>query len=373
VPGVVGGSEEYATRLLAGVAEQVGRSFDVTVFVNRSMGRHHRDVLERFTVVRAPVGGRPKGVRILAEATWLAAQTRARRIDLVHHLGGTVPPGARHWGAATVLTVHDLQPLALPEHFHPLKRAYLGLALPRSVRAADRIVTLSAHARDDLVARLGVRAGDITLVPAGVRPRDLTPTGRDEEVLARHGVAGAPYFLYPAITYPHKNHLLLLEAFGALRARHPEARLVLTGGAAGAEEAVRERVWSMGQPSAVIRPGRVPAEDLDVLYRRATALTFPSTFEGFGLPVLEAMVRGCPVLASSNTSLPEVVGGAGILLAPDRPGDWTEAMATMIERPQRRAELVEAGRARARDFAWDRSAARLLAVWREVLGERGAA
>ena len=166
-----------------------------------------------------------------------------------------------------------------------------------------------------------------------------------------------PYFLYPAITYPHKGHEHLVRAFARLAGDRPDPLLVLTGGKGPREPALRELIGSLGLEDRVRRVGRVPEADLDNLYRGAVALVLPSRYEGFGMTVLEAMSRRCPVIAADATALPEVVGGAGLLVDPDD-------LATMEHshgRPARRpgapgARLANAGEARARTFDWRRSA-----------------
>lgn len=365
VPGVVGGSEEYTVRLLSALADRAVGRVDVVLFVNRLAPAAHPRLLERYEHVVAPILGSAKARRVAAENSWLAAAARRRGVDLVHHMGGIEPFLVT---TPTVLTIHDLQPLALPEHFTRTKRSFHRVVLPWSVRRAGHIVTLTEYTRADLHRRLGVDPDKVTVVPSGVEtglpPVDSTVVAH---VRARYGVADCPYFLYPAITYPHKNHEVLIAALDVLRARVPNAKLVLTGGVAQREIALAEQARRRGLLGAVVRTGRIPVADLDALYRGAVALTFPSMFEGFGLPVLEAMARRCPVIAADATALPEVIGDAGVLLAPDDPAAWADAMAMLIESPRRAAELAAAGHARAQMFSWADAASTLERVWQESL------
>lgn len=361
VPGVVGGSEEYTTRLLHALAERRADDLELIVFANSHVAEAYPEMGEWFEVVVAPVSGRSKPARVGAETSWLGWQARRRRVELVHHLGGILPA----WRPTpVVLTIHDLQPLAMPEFFSPAKRHFSHAVIPRSVRAAGTIVTLTEFTRRDLVARLGVDPGRVVVVSPGFDPPPLLGVHADDEVRARYRLGDAPFFLFPAITYPHKNHALLLEAFARLRRRHPEARLVLTGGAAQCEHDVRAAIVHLGIEDAVRRTGRIPAADLDALYRSAAALTFPSLYEGFGLPVLEAMARDCPVIAAAATALPEVVADAGLLVAPDDPDEWSEAMAQVLEDRSLTDRLVAAGRERAHAFDWSETAAVLEDVYR---------
>lgn len=371
VPGVVGGSEEYTVGLLDALADQrdLGHleGCELTLFVNRRFPLEHRQLCERWPTVVAPVTGRPKGVRVAAESTWLPVAVRRLGLEIVHHMGGLLPfgiPGRR------VLTLHDLQPLVMPEHFGPVKQRFHRVALPASLRRADRIITLTSYTREKVCERFGLDPSSVHVLPPGIT---LAPPADDEEgregvqrVRAAYRLGDDPYFLYPAITYPHKNHRLLVEALAGLASSHPRVRLVLTGGRAAAEEDLERAVRTAGLTTNVVRPGRVPAADLDALYRGATALTFPSLFEGFGLPVLEAMRRGCPVLAAASTALPEVIGRGGMLLAAEDPREWTTAMASLLDDEQERSRLGAAGRARAADFTWAPTARRLVEVWQEV-------
>jgi alpha-1,3-rhamnosyl/mannosyltransferase len=168
-----------------------------------------------------------------------------------------------------------------------------------------------------------------------------------------------PFFLYPAITYPHKNHELLLNAFATVVKSHPEVLLVLTHRPAQMERRLAELASTLGIDGSIRRLGHIDRGDLNWLYRHAVALTFPSRFEGFGLPVLEAMGHGCPVIAAAATALPEVVGDSGVLLSPDDPDAWAAAMIDVLTNDTRRAWLAEAAIARTAEFRWSSSATQL--------------
>ncbi len=157
--------------------------------------------------------------------------------------------------------------------------------------------------------------------------------------MPRFGIGDRSFFLYPAITYAHKNHCFLLEAFARVVGRHPEARLVLTGGSGKGEELVRGTIRELGLERHVLRLGRIPRPHVDALYHEATALVFPSRFEGFGIPLLEAMSRGCPVLAADATSLPEVGGDACLLLPLGDAEAWSSAMCRSHREPRRAGEV----------------------------------
>jgi alpha-1,3-rhamnosyl/mannosyltransferase len=166
--------------------------------------------------------------------------------------------------------------------------------------------------------------------------------------------------VYPAITHRHKNHVVLVRALAELGTSHADVQLVLLGGRGPAEGLLGEQVARLGLRDRVVRPGRVPDADRDGLYAMASVLAFPSRYEGFGAPVLEAMAAGLPVVAAAAAALPEVVDGAGLLVPPDEPEAWAEALALVLDDEQEAELLRAAGRSRAATFTATRSAAALV-------------
>jgi alpha-1,3-rhamnosyl/mannosyltransferase len=353
VPGAVGGSEEYTVRCLAALAERLSPTVEVRLFALERLAEVHPGLLDAFETVLLPMQGERRAVRVAAESSWLASQARRHRLDLLHHAGGVVP--MVHTVPA-VLTIHDLQPLVIPENFGRVKLTYLRAMLPRSARAARVVITPGAHAGRSVINLLGVPSDRVMTVSSGieVQPDRHPDPAEIARVRRAYDVPGA-YFVYPARTYPHKNHLMLLRAFADLLATHPGTTLVLTGGPGLAESSTVREISRLGLDKRVKRLGRVPRADVDALLDGATALTFPSVFEGFGIPVLEAMAQGCPVLAADATALPDVVGDAGIVIDPYRPADWTRSMADLLDRPALRDQLRAAGLVRAAHFDWRRS------------------
>lgn len=363
VPGEVGGSEEYTVRLLGAVADAAPNDLDIVLYVNRSFVQAHAALCERFTTRVAPVSGRSRPLRVLAESTWMAWRTRRDHCAVVHHAGGTMPVLRT---APGIVTLHDLQPLSSPERFGLVKRTYIRLVAPRSLRAADAVVCLTRFTADDAVHRAGVHEERIRLVPCGVDdPGAATDRARGAELLDRLGLSDRPFIVYPAITYPHKNHATLVAAFAALASTRPELRLVLTGGSGPAEPVLSATIAAYGVGDRVVRTGRIPEADLDLLYRSANVMAFPSLYEGFGLPVLEAMARGCPVVASEVGGVPLVAGDAAVLLDPLDVAAWADALGGVLDDPAARTVLVRRGFERVRRFTWPDSSAALTAVYRE--------
>jgi alpha-1,3-rhamnosyl/mannosyltransferase len=363
VPGVVGGTEEATVELLTALAEDHPTDLEHRLYALESFAATHPRVAGRYPTRLLPLRGRLKPLRIVAEGTWLANVARRDGVELVHHLGGTLPPRS---SLPAVVTLHDLQPFDLPENFHPTKRAYLHRAVPRTVRKARFVHVHSEFVRNGVIERFGVDPDRVVVVPAGVQPlssrlEEVTP----EDLRGRYGLPER-WFIYPAITYPHKNHVTLLRAFAGVAAKEPDVTLVLTGRSERAAPAVAQELARLGIEDRVLRTGRIPRGDLLGLVSGAVALTFPSRYEGFGLPVLEAMALGTPVMAADSTALPEVVGPAGRLLPPDDAEAWTDAMLESLSGSDRE-RWADAGRARAAELSWARAATGITQLHRDAL------
>jgi alpha-1,3-rhamnosyl/mannosyltransferase len=364
VPGVVGGSEEYTVRLLLGLRDLAPHDLEVELFALHDLVVAHPELADAYPVTELDLRGRVKPLRIAAESTWLPAVTR-RGLDVVHHAGGVVPPVR---GSGTpVLTIHDLQPLDLPENFGAAKARYLATMLPRSARAARLVLVPSDTVARRVVSVLGIEPARVRTIPHGLDPAHHGPVAEAEvaRVRAAYGLP-ARWITYPVITYPHKNHLALVRSFVRVATEVPDVDLVLTGGEGPAEAEVRAAIAATGVPDRIHRTGRVPGPDVDALVGGAQVVAFPSRYEGFGNGVLEAMARGVPVVAAGEadlpdaTSLPEVLGGAGVLVGPDDVDGWSDALLRLLRDPEHHAERRAAGLARAAGYG-DAAAAEALA------------
>jgi alpha-1,3-rhamnosyl/mannosyltransferase len=365
VPGVVGGTEQAMVETLLAVLEDPPEDISFTLYALESLGDVHPRLVEGFNTRLLPISGGVKPFRIMAEGTWLSRAVRRDGIDLMHYAGGTVPVGSR---LPAVVTLHDLQPFDMPENFHPVKRAYIHRMVPKALRDADKVIVPCEFVRDGIIERFQIDPSRLVIVPWGVAPLNVAPATVDA-VRARYGLPER-WFTYPAITYPHKNHVTLVRAFAGVVADDPDVALVLTGRRAGAETELREEVQRLGLTERVWRTGAVSREDLLALLAGAVAMPFPSRYEGFGLPVLEAMATSTAVISSDATALPEAVGDAGMLVDSDDVDSWSEAMVEML-RPDVRERFVEAGRARAREFSWARTASETVEVHRTALRDVG--
>ncbi|HMI99746.1 MAG TPA: glycosyltransferase family 1 protein [Gaiellaceae bacterium] len=273
---------------------------------------------------------------------------RRLRPALAHFIH-VIPPAYR---GRAVLTVHDLSYERLPGLMGPRDRFLFRTLVPRSVRRSDRVLTGSEWTKHDLMERYGVDEERIAVTPYGVDPL-FTPEGPTRN--------GPPYALFVGAIQPRKDPLTALEALARL---DDDLGLLITGPEKSGGEDVRMAIDRLGLGDRVELTGHVTREELAALYRGAACFVFPSRYEGFGLPVLEAMASGTPVVASNAGALPEVAGNAAILVEPGDP----VALADGIERALAdRERLVQLGLERARGFSWTETARQTLAVYRELL------
>ncbi|MEM8993640.1 MAG: glycosyltransferase family 1 protein [Acidobacteriota bacterium] len=261
-------------------------------------------------------------------------------------------------------TVHDLSTLHVAEKYDPLRRLYILRVLPALIRRLDRAIAVSRASARDLEGHAGVEEGRIDVVWNGVTPRPVAPARE-----ARRRVGDAlgvtdPWMLYISrLEHPGKNHLRLIEAYERWADAHPGAghRLVLAGANWSGSEAVHRRIASSPYADRILATGFVGSELLHDLLDGADLLVFPSLYEGFGLPVLEAMAAGVPVACSDRSSLPEVAGDAALYFDPDDPASICAGVTAALADRAGRRRRVEAGRRRAAELTWRRTAERTAA------------
>lgn len=305
--------------------------------------------------------------RILWEQSALPLALIREDADLVHGLVNVLPLATTVPG---VVTVHDLSFLRMPERFPLAKRIYLGQLCRWSVQRARRIIAVSRQTADDLIGFFGVSAGKIEVVYNGVADRFAPGVAPGPDFRAENGLPDR-FLLYVGTLEPRKNLERLIEAFAQWRAAAPlqdqDVALVLAGAQGWFYEQIFARVNALNLAPVVHFPGFVPADALPHWYRAALAFVYPSLFEGFGLPVLEAMACGAPVLCSRAPSLLEVAGDAALTFPAEETDALAAALTQIIGDASLRQDLGQRGLAQARRFSWDRCAAETLAVYEDVV------
>jgi glycosyltransferase involved in cell wall biosynthesis len=362
----LGGNESYATNLIEALAE-IDPINNYTLFVTRDEAvKRFRNRWPNFAV-RSTLPHTPL-VRI---PLTLSAELRRHPVDVLH-VQFTSPPFPP---CPVVVSIHDLSFEHLPETFNRRSRAQLRLTVRRSARNARRVLALSEHARQDIISTYKISPKRVTAIPIGTAPHFRPVTDEKELQLVRHtyGIAGN-YILSVGSIQPRKNLGRLAQAYARLRNRLPEKelpQLVIVGKRAWLYRETLREIEQLRTGDCVIITGYVPERDLPALYSGATCFVYPSYFEGFGLPPLEAMKCGAPVITGDRTSLPEVVGDAGVLVDPFDVDAIASAIHSVVTDSKLRSELKSRSLNRARMFDWRETAKRTLEVYREAADNAG--
>jgi glycosyltransferase involved in cell wall biosynthesis len=343
LPGQVGGTEIYLRHLIAAL-DSLTTPHEIVVFTNRETGRLGRHCVE------LPIHATSRPRRILYEQFALPGILRRERIDVVLNPGFTAP---LFLGIPQVTVFHDLQHKRHPEYFRwfdlPFWRFFLWAAAHRS----DCVIAVSEAARADMLTFYHLDPAKVSVVPHGVEPEFFQLASRRED---------GGYLLWPSTTHPHKNHVRFLHVFARFCVKNERFRLVLTGVRGHSAASVEALVRQLHLENRVELKGWIDRQDLYELFRRATGLVYPTLFEGFGMPVLEAMAAGLPVACSDIEPLKSMTAGAAILFNPNDDNDIERALEALTE-----GRAPAGGPARAAQFTWQTAANKTLKVIEDSL------
>jgi glycosyltransferase involved in cell wall biosynthesis len=354
LPGGVGGTEIYLRQLLTAL-ERVDQENEYLIFTNRETGRDLAPVSPRFRHLPQPVQAEIRPLRILYEQSSLPSIIDHEGVDLVFNPGFTSPKSL-HVPAVTVF--HDLQHVHHPEYFRKRELPFWNLLLSQAARASARIIAASEATRRDVIEHYHLPDAKVVTIPHGVEEAFFR--------LERNPDTENPFLLCVSTLDPNKNIEKLIQVFGGLRGEFPKLKLVLAGLRGMQTARVEALVDELGLRSAVRITGWIPRQDIYGLYERATAFVYPSTFEGFGLPVLEAMAAGVPLACSRIDPLVEVAGDAASFFDPKSEQEMAQAIWNLLTEPEATARQVERGKKRASGFTWEESARRTLGVFEDV-------
>jgi len=351
------GNETYATEL----ALALGRTGECeTLLYTPNPGSFpERPVTGR--IRKTP--GVPSAIRLSLIYPWLAFRDN---VDLLHVTYVAPPMMSR----PTVVTVHDVSYRIFPRFFSPRVRFTLELLVGRSVRRAARVIAISQNTKHDLTRFYGIDPGKIVVTPLAASARFRRQAADQVAEVRRRLRLPARYVLAVGNLQPRKNLGRLLDAFEVIAPDYADLALVLVGQSKWGGADIEDRVRGLTARGRIVMAGHVAERDLPAIYAGSDVFCYPSLYEGFGLPVVEAMACGAPTLTGDNSSLPEVAADAALAVDVTSVAAIVRGLRRLLDCPELRTRLIRAGEERARLFTWDMTARRTIDVYRSVIESR---
>ncbi|WP_322820694.1 glycosyltransferase family 1 protein [Chloroflexus sp.] len=356
------GVSHYIEQVLLHLA-QIDRENRYTVYTTRGLDQAALGLPANFVVKPSHLPTINPRVRIPWEQIIAPLMLRGKA-DLYHGCLNVAPLLSP---VPTVITIHDLAFIRFPQTFRAYNRIYLDLATRLSTRRASRILVVSEHTKREVVGLLGVDPERVVVTPNAVRHHFRPPDPDQLDQFRVRRSLPEHFILYVGTLEPRKNLTTLLEAFALLSRHVPTVPLLIGGGKGWMYEPIFARLEQLQLRDRVKFVGYIPEEELPLWYAAATVFVFPSIYEGFGMPPLEAMACGTPVITSNTSSLPEVVGDAGLMVSPTDTTALAEAMQRILTSPDVRADLRIRGLKRAQQFSWTQTAIKTLEAYRAAL------
>ncbi len=357
IPGKTGGMSVYLINYLK-YLQEIDTENEYYIYTSTEGADALNVSAPNFHKVRCPMPARLRSFHYFWELFILPFQALKDRIELLHSMANIAPI---YLPCKSVITIHDIRPYYISSDF-PRSFTYMfKKLLPLMAKHAARVITVSEYSKKAISDVLDITTDKITAIPLASGLGPVTEKAK-KEIKAQYNIDGYIFTLLTAI--PHKNMDGLIKAYKILASRQKEVpELVVAGITGPVLEDVKNRVRGWGLEKKIIFPGYIPDEHLPALYQSARLFIFPSKYEGFGLPVLEAMSYGVPVVSSSFTALPEVVGDAGLMFDPDNPDEMADAMERVLGDEELSRNLVEKGLQKAAAYSWEKVAKETLKVY----------
>ena len=366
IPGGIGGIQTYLQKLIENLAK-IDKENEYFLFAAPWNEDLFKIKQKNFKKLICRVPAKPLFLRVLYEQILLPLLAWRNKIDVFHfpaNFSLSIP------FCPSVLTLHDITPLVSLELIPPVPRYYWKLAYKLSTRRVDSIITVSYSSKEDIAKFLAVPEEKIKVIYHGNRPRTLEIKDESISNLYQNKKEKFPYILWVGKMYTHKNLPRLLRAYSKLvKTWHIKHQLVLCGMKGWGYSSFMETVKELNLQDRVIFKGYLPDNELELVYSNASLFIFPSLSEGFGLPILEAMSYGVPVITSNYGSMAEVAGDAALLVDPYNIDKIAEAMYKVLTDQDLRKNLINKGLERAKQFSWEKTAKETLGVYKEVYGK----
>jgi len=353
LPGRVGGSEIYVRNLVRALP-QVSPGDRFVIFANRESAGVFEEISPDVEVVNCAFNAASRPARILWEQFVLPFQVRKHAIDILLSAGMTAPFICP---APSFVMIYDLQHVNLPQNFTRLQLLFLKTIIYMSARTARGVLTLSEKSKSDIVRHYSIARERVFVTHLASDAGSFhTQSAADISAVRKKYKLPARFILYIASSLPHKNYPRLLEAFKLVKAKDAGIKLVLIGARESGHGEISSRIDELGIKDDVVFSGWLPFEDIPLIYAASELFAFPSLHEGFGIPVLEAMASGVPVVCSAISPLTEVAGDAALLVDPLDPASMASGILSVLGDKTLRERLVRRGISRAREFSWEKTA-----------------
>lgn len=364
IPGKVGGTETYLRNLIRELMV-LDQDNQYILFTNLKCCDTFGRLPDRWREVVCPFDPENKLTRIWWEQVSLPRLVRQNKVDVLHSPAYVSPLWVK---AARVVTIHDMHYHYFPETFSKAKQLYWKWGIPVSAKRSEQVLTVSYHAAEDIKKTLYLESEQVKAIPLAASDIFLQDISEQEvQSYLKDKKFTTPYILCVATFNRHKNLTGLIRSFAQFKIKSGLPHHLVLAGILGEDTPrVMAEIVESGCQDVIHVPGPIPFKELPLLYRGAEVFCLLSYFEGFGLPILEAMACGVPVICSNRTSLPEVAGDAAIVVNPDETEQAADAMLKLLTHPDIRQEYIERGKKRITEFSWRKMASETLEAYRDA-------